>query len=49
MTGSGGMLTGTVEEAGPDSPLGLQPGDKIATLVSLSLTPLRVRRAPPGG
>ena len=23
VTGSGGMLTGTVEEAGPDSPLGL--------------------------
>jgi L-erythro-3,5-diaminohexanoate dehydrogenase len=40
VTGSGGMLTGTVEEAGPDSPLGLQPGDKVATLVSLSLTPL---------
>jgi L-erythro-3,5-diaminohexanoate dehydrogenase len=40
VTGSGGMLTGTVEEAGPDSPLGLQAGDKIATLVSLSLTPL---------
>ncbi len=40
VTGSGGMLTGTVEEVGPASPLGLQPGDKIATLVSLSLTPL---------
>jgi L-erythro-3,5-diaminohexanoate dehydrogenase len=40
VTGSGGMLTGTVEEAGPDSPLGLQAGDTIATLVSLSLTPL---------
>jgi L-erythro-3,5-diaminohexanoate dehydrogenase len=40
VTGSGGMLTGVVEEAGPGSPLGLQPGDKIATLVSLSLTPL---------
>ena len=40
VTGSGGMLTGTVEQAGPDSPLGLQAGDKIATLVSLSLTPL---------
>ncbi len=26
VTGSGGMLTGTVEEAGPDSPLGLMPG-----------------------
>ena len=40
VTGSGGMLTGTVAEVGPDSPLGLAPGDKIATLVSLSLTPL---------
>ncbi|HEY2507351.1 MAG TPA: L-erythro-3,5-diaminohexanoate dehydrogenase [Streptosporangiaceae bacterium] len=40
VTGSGGMLTGVVEEAGPDSPLGLRPGDQIATLVSLSLTPL---------
>jgi L-erythro-3,5-diaminohexanoate dehydrogenase len=40
VTGSGGMLTGVVEEAGPQSPLGLQAGDKIATLVSLSLTPL---------
>ncbi len=40
VTGSGGMLTGVVDEAGPDSPLGVQRGDKIATLVSLSLTPL---------
>jgi len=40
VTGSGGMLTGVVAEVGPDSPLGLAPGDRIATLVSLSLTPL---------
>jgi L-erythro-3,5-diaminohexanoate dehydrogenase len=40
VTGSGGMLLGTVDAAGPDSSLGLQAGDKIATLVSLSLTPL---------
>jgi L-erythro-3,5-diaminohexanoate dehydrogenase len=40
VTGSGGMLTGVVDEAGPASPLGLKPGDQIATLVSLSLTPL---------
>ena len=39
-TGSGGMLIGTVEEVGPESPLGLQPGDHVATLVSLTLTPL---------
>ena len=39
-TGSGGMLVGTVEEVGADSPLGLAVGDRIATLVSLTLTPL---------
>ena len=39
-TGSGGMLVGTVEEVGPESPLGLAVGDRIATLVSLTLTPL---------
>src|SRR6266851_10326133 len=42
VTGSGGMLTGTVEQAGPDSPLGLRPGQRIATLVSLTLTPLAI-------
>ena len=42
VTGSGGMLIGTVEEAGPASPLGLKPGDRVATLVSLTLTPLAV-------
>ncbi|MGH3301650.1 MAG: L-erythro-3,5-diaminohexanoate dehydrogenase [Streptosporangiaceae bacterium] len=40
VTGSGGMLTGVVDEVGPDSQLGLSAGDRIATLVSLSLTPL---------
>jgi L-erythro-3,5-diaminohexanoate dehydrogenase len=40
VTGSGGMLVGTVEEVGPASPLGLVAGDRVATLVSLSLTPL---------
>ncbi len=39
-TGSGGMLVGTVEEVGPDSALGLAVGDRVATLVSLTLTPL---------
>ena len=39
-TGSGGMLVGTVEEVGEESPLGLAVGDKVATLVSLTLTPL---------
>ena len=42
VTNSGGMLTGTVEEAGPESPLGLKPGQRIATLVSLTLTPLAI-------
>jgi L-erythro-3,5-diaminohexanoate dehydrogenase len=42
VTGSGGMLIGTVAEVGPDSPLGLAVGDRVASLVSLSLTPLRV-------
>jgi L-erythro-3,5-diaminohexanoate dehydrogenase len=40
VTGSGGMLVGTVEEVGPESTLGLAVGDHVATLVSLSLTPL---------
>ncbi|CAA9344277.1 MAG: 3,5-diaminohexanoate dehydrogenase [uncultured Nocardioidaceae bacterium] len=40
VTGSGGMLVGTVEEVGPRSPLGLAVGDRVATLVSLTLTPL---------
>ena len=39
-TGSGGMLVGRVEEVGESSPLGLQVGDRVATLVSLTLTPL---------
>src|SRR3954449_3271064 len=41
-TGSGGMLVGTVEEVGPESPLGLRVGDRVTTLVSLTLTPLVV-------
>ncbi len=39
-TGSGGMLIGTVKEIGENYVGDLQVGDKIATLVSLSLTPL---------
>jgi len=42
VTGSGGMLTGVVDQVGPASPLGLHPGERIATLVSLSLTPLAI-------
>ena len=39
-TGSGGMLIGTVKEIGANYVGDLAVGDKIATLVSLSLTPL---------
>jgi len=44
VTGSGGMLIGTVREIGHAlaDKIDLKAGDKIATLVSLSLTPLRI-------
>jgi L-erythro-3,5-diaminohexanoate dehydrogenase len=44
VTGSGGMLIGTVREIGMalSGKIDLKVGDKIATLVSLSLTPLRI-------
>ena len=42
VTGSGGMLIGVVEAVGPDSPLPVKPGDRVATLVSLTLTPLAI-------
>jgi len=42
VTGSGGMLTGVVDAVGPDSALDLKPGDRVATLVSLTLTPLEI-------
>ncbi|HEY3501913.1 MAG TPA: hypothetical protein VGN37_03865 [Actinocatenispora sp.] len=42
VTGSGGMLIGTVDAVGTDSPLGLAVGQRVATLVSLTLTPLRI-------
>ena len=43
-TGSGGMLLGKVEKIGDalKGKIDLQEGDRIATLVSLSLTPLRI-------
>ncbi len=41
-TGSGGMLLGTVEQIGENYKGDLKVGEKIATLVSLSLTPLRI-------
>jgi L-erythro-3,5-diaminohexanoate dehydrogenase len=42
VTGSGGMLLGTVRAVGAESPLGLRMGQRVATLVSLTLTPLRL-------
>lgn len=44
VTGSGGMLIGTIKEIGKKFPntQNLKVGDKIATLVSLSLTPLKI-------
>jgi L-erythro-3,5-diaminohexanoate dehydrogenase len=45
VTGSGGMLIGTVEEVGPESTLGLRVGDRVASLVSLTLTPLVIEDA----
>lgn len=43
VTGSGGMLIGTVNAIGPNFPdKTLKVGDTIATLVSLSLTPLNI-------
>jgi len=46
VTGSGGMLIGNVEKIGDalKGKIDLNIGDKIATLVSLSLTPLRIDR-----
>ncbi|MGH3471419.1 MAG: L-erythro-3,5-diaminohexanoate dehydrogenase [Nocardioidaceae bacterium] len=40
VTGSGGMLTGAVAAVGSASKLGLEVGQRITTLVSLTLTPL---------
>lgn len=42
VTGSGGMLLGVIKEIGSDLNIDLKVGDKIATLVSLSLTPLKL-------
>ena len=46
ITGSGGMLIGNVEKIGDalKDKINLEIGDKIATLVSLSLTPLRINK-----
>lgn len=42
VTNSGGMLIGTVKEVGKNFKKHLKVGDKIATLVSLTLTPLKI-------
>ncbi|MFH5837076.1 L-erythro-3,5-diaminohexanoate dehydrogenase [Proteiniclasticum sp. C24MP] len=46
VTGSGGMLIGVVEEIGDalKDKIDLKAGDRIATLVSLSLTPLKIEK-----
>lgn len=46
VTGSGGMLTGTVEKIGEKlmDKNQLKEGDNIATLVSLTLTPLKIKK-----
>src|SRR5215208_984384 len=46
VTGSGGILLGRVREIGARHPANgvLRPGDRIVTLVSLTLTPLRLER-----
>lgn len=46
VTGSGGMLIGTVAAIGEslEGQIDLQIGDRIATLVSLSLTPLHIQK-----
>lgn len=45
ITGSGGMLIGTIKQIGQNFPnKKIKVGDKIATLVSLSLTPLKINK-----
>lgn len=45
VTDSGGVLLGRVRWTGPASPLGLQVGQRVVSLVSLTLTPLRITDA----
>lgn len=46
VTGSGGMLIGEVKQVGSryQGPLRLKEGDRVATLVSLTLTPLHLEK-----
>ncbi len=43
VTGSGGMLLGTVMKKGPHYVGDLEVGDRVASLVSLTLTPLEIK------
>ena len=46
VTGSGGMFLGTIAKIGPalEGKINLAVGDRIASLVSLSLTPLKIEK-----
>ena len=44
VTGSGGMFLGKIKEVGKNLNVDLKPGDKITSLVSLSLTPLKIEK-----
>ncbi|HSO12998.1 MAG TPA: zinc-binding dehydrogenase [Anaerolineales bacterium] len=44
LTGSGGVLLGSVDFVGPALKVDLHPRDSIVTMVSLALTPLRIER-----
>ena len=46
VTGSGGMFIGTIKQIGDDlkGKVSVKEGDKIASLVSLSLTPLKINK-----
>ena len=48
-TNSGGICLGEVREIGPDHPAAgtFAPGDRVATLVSLTLTPLKLEEVGP--
>ncbi|CAH2716564.1 L-erythro-3,5-diaminohexanoate dehydrogenase [Neobacillus rhizosphaerae] len=44
VTDSGGVLMGTVKQVGENFTKNIKPGEKIVTLVSLSLTPLKIEK-----
>ncbi|MFA7076486.1 MAG: L-erythro-3,5-diaminohexanoate dehydrogenase [Candidatus Izemoplasmatales bacterium] len=44
VTGSGGMFLGRIKEVGKDLIVNVKAGDEIASLVSLSLTPLKIEK-----